>query len=405
MKKITIGILAAGVFCGIAGAATPAAKAPAALSAPKAAAKTDWSFLPAVVAEIDGKKITREVFVKAIEKQLASAPGGMKIPQQYLEMMAGKMVTGYIDRMVLMGLVKKAGFKPSAAMAAKSMKENLAKMAPVKLQQIKQGIAMRGSTLDDEIKKQAKSQQVQDSVAIGAWINAVVVPKCKVTVAEAKDYYKKNPKQFTPPVDPAGSYRSSHILITVPKGSKQEAWDAAGKKIDGIYKRLKNGEKFEDLALKYSGCPSGKRDKGSLGLAKKGNMVPAFEKAALALKTGQTAKVKTPFGWHIIRRDKAVAKSDVLPFAKVEKKLIKGLQGQKEQAMLAALLAKGKASRKAKVLVKSAPMPMMPGMRPAPVPKAKPAAKAKPATKACPKSATKKVSGACCGSKAPAIKK
>ncbi len=385
MKKLAIGILAAGLFCGAAGIAATDAKAP---KAPKVSPdKMDWSFLPAVVAEIDGKKITRAEFVKEIEKQLAAAPGGMKIPPQYMKMMAGKMVSGYIDKMILMDLVEKAGFKPSAAMAIKAMKANLTKMSPAELQRIKQQIAMSGSTIDEEIAKQAKSTQVQDSVAIGTWIDEVIVPKCKVTVAEAKEYYKKNPKQFTPPVDPADSYRSSHILVTVPKGADKAAWDAAEKKIDDLYKRLKSGEKFEDLALKYSACPSGKRSNGSLGVAKKGNMVPEFEKAALALKPGETTKVKTQFGWHIVRRDESVTKATIMPFAKVEKQLIDGLQAKKEKEMLAKIMAKAKADRKVKILVKTAPM-MMPGMMPAPTSKAKPAAK-----KAC------DAKSSCCSSK------
>ncbi len=406
MKKIVIGILAAGTFCGIVSAAPPAAKAPAALSVPKASAKTDWSFLPAVVAEIDGKKITRAAFVKEIEKQLAAAPGGMKIPPQYLKMMAPKIVSGYIDRMVLMGLVEKAGFKPSAVMAEKAMKANLSKMPPAQLQQIKQSIAMRGSSLDSEIKKQARLKQVQDSVAIEQWIKTTIVPKCKVTLAEAKDYYQKNIKQFTSPVDPAGSFRSSHILISVPKGAKQAEWAAAEKKIDDINKRLLNGEDFGGLALKYSACPSGKSAKGVLGVARKGQFDPAFEKAALALKSGQTSKVKSSFGWHIIRRDKAVAKSDVMPFAKIEKKLVAGLKGQKEKAMLEGIIKLGKASRKVKIMVKPVAMPMMGGLRP-PTSKAKTVAKpaAKTVAKPAAKTVVKPAAKSCCGSQAPAIKK
>ena len=339
-----------------------------------------------------GKKITRAEFVKEIEKQLASAPGGMKIPPQYLKMMAGKMVSGYIDKMILMDLVEKAGFKPSAAMAIKAMKDNLAEMSPADLQQLKQRIAMNGSTVDAEIAKQAKSPQIQDSVAIGAWIDKVIIPKCKVTVADAKEYYKKNPKQFTTPVDPAGSYRSSHILVTVPKGADKAAWAAAEKKIDDLYKRLNSGEKFEELALKYSACPSGKRSNGSLGVAKKGNMVPEFEKAALALKPGETTKVKTQFGWHIVRRDKSVTKATVMPFAKVEKQLVNVLQAKKEKEMLAKIMAKAKADRKVKILVKTAPM-MMPGMMPAPTSKSKPAANKKACDAKC--SCSSKLNSSC----------
>ena len=66
---------------------------------------------------------------------------------------------------------------------------------------------------------------------------------------------------------------------------------------------LKAGAKFEDLAKKYSTCPSGKRG-GNLGAFGRGQMVKPFETAAFALSKGQvsTEPIKTRFGYHIIKR-------------------------------------------------------------------------------------------------------
>jgi parvulin-like peptidyl-prolyl isomerase len=70
-----------------------------------------------------------------------------------------------------------------------------------------------------------------------------------------------------------------------------------------IMEEMKAGSKFEDLAKKYSTCPSGKRG-GSLGAFGMGQMVKPFETAAFALNVGETTKepVKTQFGYHIIKR-------------------------------------------------------------------------------------------------------
>jgi len=70
-----------------------------------------------------------------------------------------------------------------------------------------------------------------------------------------------------------------------------------------ILEELKNGAKFEDLAKKYSNCPSGKRG-GNLGPFSLGQMVKPFENAAFGLDIGKTTKepVKTQFGYHIIKR-------------------------------------------------------------------------------------------------------
>lgn len=68
-----------------------------------------------------------------------------------------------------------------------------------------------------------------------------------------------------------------------------------------LKKRIDNGEKFEQLAAKYSKCPSAQRG-GALGMFGRGQMVKPFENAAFNLEVGQVSEpVKTEFGWHLIK--------------------------------------------------------------------------------------------------------
>jgi len=83
--------------------------------------------------------------------------------------------------------------------------------------------------------------------------------------------------------------RARHILL----GSEKEATD--------ILARLKAGEKFADLAKKYS-LDGSKDYGGDLGYFTAPEMVAEFSKAAFALKVGETSQpVKTDFGWHVIK--------------------------------------------------------------------------------------------------------
>jgi peptidyl-prolyl cis-trans isomerase C len=83
--------------------------------------------------------------------------------------------------------------------------------------------------------------------------------------------------------------RARHILL----GSEKEATD--------ILARLKAGEKFEELAKKYS-LDGSKDYGGDLGYFTAPEMVAEFSKAAFSLKVGETSKpVKTDFGWHVIK--------------------------------------------------------------------------------------------------------
>jgi peptidyl-prolyl cis-trans isomerase C len=69
-----------------------------------------------------------------------------------------------------------------------------------------------------------------------------------------------------------------------------------------LVKKLGEGKSFEELARKFSKCPSGKRG-GDLGEFGRGRMVPSFEEAAFALEVNQVSgPVRTQFGYHLIQR-------------------------------------------------------------------------------------------------------
>lgn len=72
--------------------------------------------------------------------------------------------------------------------------------------------------------------------------------------------------------------------------------------IDEIQAKVKEGEKFEDLAMDHSDCPSASKG-GDLGSFGSNQMHPLFEEAAFACDVGGTTDiVETPFGYHIIYR-------------------------------------------------------------------------------------------------------
>ena len=74
------------------------------------------------------------------------------------------------------------------------------------------------------------------------------------------------------------------------------------KEAQSVLERLKNGEKFANIASEVSLCPSKKRG-GDLGTFGRGRMVREFEQAAFALQKGQiSSTVKTKFGYHIVKR-------------------------------------------------------------------------------------------------------
>jgi parvulin-like peptidyl-prolyl isomerase len=112
--------------------------------------------------------------------------------------------------------------------------------------------------------------------------------------------------------DPPGGpehIAARHILITyagsakeVPGATRTEAdARALAEKIAAEAKAP--GADFSALAQQYTEEPGGKERSGDLGRFGRGQMVPAFEKVAFALKVGEISGiVPSPFGFHVIQR-------------------------------------------------------------------------------------------------------
>ncbi len=132
-----------------------------------------------------------------------------------------------------------------------------------------------------------------------------------------------------------GKIKASHIMI-ISNGSEEQEQKSKSK-IDEIYKLLKDGGNFEELAQKYSDDQSSNAKGGVLpefGAGSKQRMVPEFESAAFGIKEdgGYSAPFKTNYGWHIVKRNsvKPVSEYDQLK-RELKLKVEKDLRSQKTQ--------------------------------------------------------------------------
>ena len=91
--------------------------------------------------------------------------------------------------------------------------------------------------------------------------------------------------------------RARHILITT-NAVRDE--DQARVLARDLYDRLQKGEKFDELAKKYSDDPGSKNDGGDLGFQAPGVFAPDFQTRIDQLKPGETSQAfHTQFGWHV----------------------------------------------------------------------------------------------------------
>ncbi|MFA5556322.1 MAG: peptidylprolyl isomerase [Flavobacteriaceae bacterium] len=102
--------------------------------------------------------------------------------------------------------------------------------------------------------------------------------------------------------DNRGEISVAHIMLSKPENpeKKNEVQD----KINTIYQKLQQGEKFEDLANQFSEDKSSAPKGGKLARIASGQLNSiTFENAAFAIKNAgdYTKPIETEFGWHIIK--------------------------------------------------------------------------------------------------------
>ena len=349
-------------------AAQEAAKAPVTL-------ESALSFLPDVLAEVGEEKITKDQLIKRLSMGQVAPEILAQFPPDMVKGLLAQQIQEMVDMTVLLALAKKAGVEPSEKLVKDEIDKFYNGMTDAQKAEFEKYLKAEGKTLAAYRDEIAAVPETQKNCALSVFLKSAFMDKEKdsVTDADAEKFYRENQELFEMP-----SVTVSHILVQIPETDKTgkplteetfAAEDKAAKdKIDAIYARLKQGEKFEDLAEKESDCPSGKRTKGKLppftGKGRMANgqaMEPTFTKAAVSLeKVGEISDVvKTPFGYHIIRLEEKKPQ-EYIPFAKVKDEIRAQLTGEKIDKAIQAALEQGKKDLGVKVFV-SAPVPQTMG--------------------------------------------
>jgi parvulin-like peptidyl-prolyl isomerase len=156
------------------------------------------------------------------------------------------------------------------------------------IQQMKQ----QGEKIDETDPWTLKS--VRDQLTLLKVVDREVRSGVMVLDADMRRYYQEHRDRFALPEE----YTLSQILLQ-PRSSADPA--AARARAREIFTLLKQGETFEDMALRYSEGPNASRG-GGLGLVRQGELLPAIERAIANLEPGGVSDpIDTSEGIHIVR--------------------------------------------------------------------------------------------------------
>jgi peptidyl-prolyl cis-trans isomerase C len=179
------------------------------------------------------------------------------------------------------------------------------------------------------------------------FIEKTIVPTVTVSEADARKFYDQNPDKFTRPE----TVKASHILLGVDQKASADEKKTAREKAEKLRKELSGGADFAALAKGNSTCPSSQQG-GDLGYFGKGQMVPAFEKAAFALKPGEISDVvETQFGYHIIKLTEKKA-AEKVEFKEARPRIDEFLKNQKVGAAVNDYLTETRKTAKIEMMLK-----------------------------------------------------
>jgi len=282
------------------------------------------SFGPAVT--INGENIPRDKFQAQVDhmiNQRGLNSGGITQPAVFKQIQQE-----VVDQLIVQELLWQEAKRRDFIVEDKIVNERLQQMkSKFDTEQAFQFKIQAGGFSEETYREDIRQQ-----VSVQRMISEGIAPGISISDEEVENFYKTNIDQMQRPL----ALHARHILIK-PGSADPEAQRIAKDEADKILAEIRAGEDFIKLATDRSQAPSAPRG-GDLGYFGVGQMVEPFEKAAFALKKGETSEVvQTQFGYHIIRLEDRRG-GDTAPVEEVADKIRTYLGRQKLQSEVETLV-------------------------------------------------------------------
>lgn len=210
--------------------------------------------------------------------------------------------------------------------------EDVKKLNAITDEQLKSALKADGLSWEDY------RQKLREQIKRAKLVSRVVRSEVIVDEEGLKRFYIEHIDRFKEP----DQIRASHILIIIPQDADDLLVEALRHKGEKISERLRRGEDFQELARLYSDDASAKNG-GDLGLFKRGELLPEFERVTFNLQPGQVSGiVRTKVGFHIIKVTRR-KEGSVIPYEEVKEKVENQYIEEESQRLYQAWLKKVKA--------------------------------------------------------------
>lgn len=234
-----------------------------------------------IVATVNGKKITQEMLVNRFNTFTDTTPETIATMRQEVldQLITDILLDEFIDKQGL--IVRPEEIEREVDRIRNTINSNQKNA----IQSLEQILISIGSHID-EFKKSIKY-----SIALEKYFHN------KLDDKTLKKYFDENKSVFN-----GETVKVSHILIDTRNMQTAEEISHALEQIKTIKRELDRGAPFDEVAKKYSNCPSAQNG-GDLGfIQRKGIFAKSFLDAAFSLKPGQVSEpVQTEYGYHLLK--------------------------------------------------------------------------------------------------------
>ena len=292
--------------------------------------------LDGIVAKVNADVITLGTLEKKVAKLLLQKEYSGSVDQ---ELIKNDLMKAVLEELIIEKLkiheAKKIGMVVSDEDIQKKLDE-IYKTNNITYEQFKSMLENDGSSLD------AYKELISDQIYISRIVQMQLSATTPVGEKSARNYYRKNKKDFFV----SAKIELSQIMLVKDKGSSSKEIQLLKIKADEIFQFIKDGDKFSNLARKFSDDVTA-HSGGKIGVVSRGAMLPELENAAFDLREGEVSRlVETVNGFHIIKCDSFIpghAKDyksvrpeieRILSFRSREKKYEKWIKGLKEKAFI-----------------------------------------------------------------------
>ncbi len=156
------------------------------------------------------------------------------------------------------------------------------------VEQFNKSLETLKSEVRQQVSEQLTAQQMQQTIT----------ENISVTPQEVKKFFSAIPKDSLPNIP---SEVVVGQLVRLAKLTRSQKDDLVNR-LNELRLKVETGESFETLAKEYSEDQGSRTYGGDLGWAKRGQMVPEFEAAAMKLKPNEMSEVvESSFGFHLIQ--------------------------------------------------------------------------------------------------------